>query len=526
MNLPSLPIVWTEEQEVFFQAVLGPDNVVGDARAGSAKTTSLVEAIVRLIRAKPGVKILLCAFNVKIKDEIIFKLAKALSGQEMSAKAANDFLWRQGITVKTLNGVGHGAWNKYIKSTLDMNKNYDIVSSLLKAEDLMELYSDVAGLVSKAKISGLVPEKVRAPNAKLPDTEEEWEKLAVHYDYECTPVHIQLARQALLKHIMQAQQGNIDFDDQLYMPIIFNVAFEKYDYVFVDEAQDLSAIQHEMVAKSVKMSGKIIAVGDPHQAIYGFRGAMVDSMEQMYSRFKAVPAKLTVCFRCSKAVVTHVQKIVGDIQYPESAVDGKIELTRTPWGPWTFESGDAIICRNNAPLIGTAFRLIRNGVSCYMIGRDIGKGLTTLINKLCPNPHTPLPEFHQKLHQWLSNERQTADAKRAPARRQKAEDKVECLDAVLEHSGASDLPALHDAIRQLFSRETGKVTLSTGHKAKGLEFKRVFHLDSELIYKFAEPDTWEYVQARNLHYVIDTRAQVYLRYIQSDDYKNKLEEAA
>ena len=43
--------------------------------------------------------------------------------------------------------------------------------------------------------------------------------------------------------------------------------------VFIDEYQDIDALQYELVAHLVPADGHICAIGDPDQAIYGFRGS-------------------------------------------------------------------------------------------------------------------------------------------------------------------------------------------------------------------------------------------------------------
>ncbi len=64
-------------------------------------------------------------------------------------------------------------------------------------------------------------------------------------------------------------------------------------------------------------------------------------------------------------------------------------------------------------------------------------------------------------------------------------------------------------VDHLFAQE-GTINLLTGHKAKGLEFDIVYHLDPWLV---AKPDE----QEQNLNYVIDTRARESLFYINSKD---------
>ena len=70
----------------------------------------------------------------------------------------------------------------------------------------------------------------------------------------------------MTESVNRALQAAIDFDDQIYMPTIFPCTFDRYPLVMVDEAQDLSLLNHAMLRKITKRS-RLVAVGDPCQAI-------------------------------------------------------------------------------------------------------------------------------------------------------------------------------------------------------------------------------------------------------------------
>lgn len=117
----------------------------------------------------------------------------------------------------------------------------------------------------------------------------------------------------------------IDFDDMLYLPVVLNVPFAPADWVFVDECQDTNEVQNEIIFRLAKpkqvpvllntpyqmfSSTRYVFVGDPHQAIYGFRGAQCDAMERLKTRFGCQELPLSVSFRCPKAVVKEAQKYI------------------------------------------------------------------------------------------------------------------------------------------------------------------------------------------------------------------------
>ncbi|MHA2303724.1 MAG: UvrD-helicase domain-containing protein, partial [Candidatus Thorarchaeota archaeon] len=92
--------------------------------------------------------------------------------------------------------------------------------------------------------------------------------------------------------------------------VCWNATFDKYENVIVDEAQDLSVMQHRIVEKSVKHGGRIIAAGDIHQAIYGWRAAASDSIPQLIEKFHLEELDLTVSFRCGTRIIEEAQAIV------------------------------------------------------------------------------------------------------------------------------------------------------------------------------------------------------------------------
>ena len=119
-----------------------------------------------------------------------------------------------------------------------------------------------------------------------------------------------IVNKILLRSIETAFEAHtIDYNDQLYIPAVFGGSFDTYDVVIVDEAQDLSPVQLEMISQIIKprfathRGAWFIAVGDPHQAIYAFRGADAQAVETTKTRFKCEEITLTTCFRCDSSIV-------------------------------------------------------------------------------------------------------------------------------------------------------------------------------------------------------------------------------
>lgn len=73
----------------------------------------------------------------------------------------------------------------------------------------------------------------------------------------------------------KSQNGMIDFDDMLIKALYSTVEFPKYEIVLVDESQDLSKLEWEVISKIARKTRDLYLVGDDDQAIYGWKGSNV-----------------------------------------------------------------------------------------------------------------------------------------------------------------------------------------------------------------------------------------------------------
>lgn len=142
-----------------------------------------------------------------------------------------------------------------------------------------------------------------------------------------------------------------------------------------------------------------------------------------------------------------------------------------------------------------------------MLGREIGRGLSNLCKKLCPDITTPISDFQAILNNWFETEKSKAEVNEDGTKLDAIVDRYECIMAVLENQRPANVKALIVAIDGLFAKDSGLVTLATGHKAKGLEWDTVIHLDPWRI-----PARWakkpeEITQENNLRYVLETRTK-------------------
>ena len=186
-----------------------------------------------------------------------------------------------------------------------------------------------------------------------------------------------------------------------------------------------------------------------------------------------------------------------------------------------FTPADAILCRNTAPLIDQAYWLIGNHVGCKVLGREIGYGLIVLIKKM---KAVSIDELEDRLTTYRDREIAKYTSKGQETKAGAVADRVECVFHVINHltEDKRTISALIDSINSLFSDNGGaRVTLATVHKAKGLEWSKVWLLDSAKLMpsKYARQE-WQKKQETNLQYVAYTRAKSILNFIDS---KGRLE---
>lgn len=481
----------------------GHGNVFVEALAGTGKTHTLIAAS-RVIRTSA----VFAAFNKKIADEIKYKLRNSNSN----------------IRVGTFHSFGYRAWiNHESNAQVDAElKRRTMIDAL---EIPWNLRSAVAEMVSLAKQT-VVGKVWDTTNISM------WDYIIDHFDVLLKVKDLNifddgdslLVRNDLIYHASKcvqwaAEQGRyiIDFDDMLWLPLLYDIGMYTNDFVLTDEAQDTNTARRMMIHKMMKEGSRAVFVGDRNQSIYGWTGADNDAVDLIVKEFKCDILPLTVTFRCSKAATELAQRYVPTITAHEDNEVGSVSecnkeqffktcVNSTP--DTRLKPGDAILCRNTKPLITLALQLIREGIGCYVEGRDIGKQLDRLVNRWSVNT---CAELVSNLEKYRQKEIERLIAKEAGHLIEAVNDRVETVYAVME--GCGTVEDVRSRIKGLFEdSEVGDksrtVTLSTIHKAKGREWDRVFILGfyEYMPSKYARQD-WQKIQERNLIYVGITRCK-------------------
>jgi len=485
-------------------------NLLIEAVAGSGKTFTIIEMIVEINLRFPQARIALMSFNAKVRDELKLRVKHRRI---------------QNCDVNTVHGFGFAAFKlKYGSRKPNSYKLQDIFEPMLKKNNLdWKLNKTLCTLVGLAKDTGI--------GIFTPGNTQDWIDLIDKHDLSWDEEKCSKDRLIQLAHAgfteSNLDRSKIDFSDMIYFPLLDNLPFPEYDFVFIDEAQDTNATRREVARRMCapldkctlstgpwNPNGRLITVGDRHQAIYGFTGADNDALDILKKQFQMTELPLSICFRCSTSVITHARKLVSHIHAKDNALTGSVRSQTEAMFESSLFANDpenqlnAILCRKNAPLTSLAFRLLRANIPCRIEGRDIGQQLTHLCKKFKPTDKTNLTS---SLRKHLTEQ----SCKLNPYKFSILEDKISCITSVLAMPEILSVEDFYKKIELLFSdfdpNLPPRLTLSSIHKSKGLEWPTVYLLGRNLWQPspFAS-QPWMLDQETNLTYVAITRAKINL----------------
>jgi DNA helicase-2/ATP-dependent DNA helicase PcrA len=476
LAVPRSRLAGTPQQEAFWAELLdGSGHVLLEARAGTGKSTSCREAMWRLLEAFGSLAIRYCCFNKAIADDFRPKCPA-------------------GVEVGTMHSFGLRALGRTGQIRIEKDRTYLILDSLGLKEPRW-LRKAVATLVSLAKNHALRPGQG--------DLFEQLDDLVLHYAIECYGRDSQVVDLAVdVLDRCVASTDAIDFDDMLWLPVLLGVQFPSQDFLFIDECQDLNPVQHAL-AERMAGGGRTVIVGDPFQAVYGFRGADTDSIPNLRDQLGAKTLPLTVTFRCPKSHVALARELVPDFEAAAEAPEGELATGKlddlASAGP-----GDLVLCRANAPLVSACLDAIRNRRRAVMRGRAFGDQLAAVLRRI---DAPTILELITGIQRWKARELAKYESRDGCEDLvEQVSDKADALEAIAD---TCDSPAeVPGVIQELFDDRADaatRITFSSVHRAKGSEARRVLFLDKPYCDR-KPPAAWEADQRRNLRYVALTRS--------------------
>ena len=479
----------TYQKQIFDWLTDGEGSCVVCAVPGSGKTTTLIKGSHYIPKSR---KSRFLAFNKHIATELEAKLPKH-------------------IKASTIHSLGLSSIARRFRGVPEVNprKYANIVSGYLADRKVHNRF-ERNRLIELVKFTQLT--------LTNPDDDKALKQLCYHYgiptigDWQ----FLQQAVRHILEHGIKLAGESISYEDMVWLPYELSLPVYTYDFLCVDEAQDLNKAQLELVMKAHSAGARGIFVGDPHQAIMGFCAADTRSISNIIERTNATKLPLSICYRCPTSHIELANQIYPVIQASPGAASGKISYVSISEIPQLARVGDLMICRCFYPLVPVYFDLLAAGIPVKIRNKDLSNRLINLIEQIVgeKSKSYTASEFTNVLTQWY-------EETKAEMRKTDVEimvivalhDRIRTLDAIYKGSKCNNTEELKQIILSMCKEEKNVVKLTTIHGAKGLEAERVFHLRPDLIpHSRAEKD-WEREQEKNLEFVALTRAKKELFFV-------------
>ena len=502
-----------------------------DAGPGSAKTTTLIAGLNMMTGNKPEwydlatddqkaiwkamqgnySSIGFCAFNRSIADEL-----KELCPSNVKTSTFHSL----GLKLLKENGYKVQANADNVQFVIKDQLGYDKKDRMSRSDFLMSL--------KVAKIIGLIKNNLLDPT--YDNVLQVCGDNNVEINGDGNQI-VDLVAKCIEKSlsITPGKFTWIDFDDMIWLPVALNLTDEssKFSLLICDETQDLNPTQHELVVRSGR---RIIAVGDPNQSIYAFRGADAQSMETMKAKLSNTKNgcevfPLNTTFRLPLSGVENVKSMAPNLKARLDAPEG--EIINTDVNKIEYQAGDLILSRVNGNIVGLAYRLLQDGVAVRIQGKDFAKELTRIAETHLGDARTN-DQLIAAIDEYADKEKERLSKKTFPGKLLDAlTDKINCLKNLA--TNCKDAKCIVKIITNLFDNDLPRekvVLLSTVHKAKGLEAERVGILDPSLIPHPMAKTPDEKQQEMNLKFVAETRHKQTLMYIHTareDDMRDEAE---
>ena len=255
-----------EQQQSAVQSVNGP--VLLLAVPGSGKTTVLVTRLGYMIFCK-GIapeKILTVTYTVAATKDMAERFASQF-GKELADRL--EFRTINGICARVIQYYGRKTGRTAFQLLTDEKRGAAILSAIYqKTEKVYPTEGDlknVRTLITRIKNQGMDEKEI----SKLEETKK---------------IHLSEIYKEYCSYLREHQL--MDYDDQMvyahYMlqkiPWLLEYFQNQYPYICVDEAQDTSKIQHEIIALLASRTENLFMVGDEDQSIYRFRAAYPEAL--------------------------------------------------------------------------------------------------------------------------------------------------------------------------------------------------------------------------------------------------------
>jgi len=345
-----------------------------------------------------------------------------------------------------------------------------------------------------------------------------------------------------------------------------------YEYIFVDEYQDIDEQQYALVSalagrRRVDADSKlsVMAVGDDDQNIYSFKGANVEFIRRFRADYEGELTYLVENFRSTQNIISAANHVIQrgadrmKVDHPiridarrkddphggrwaemDEESHGAVRLLTSPTSPNLQAqlvyaeiqrirridpavklSEIAVLCRTHAPLEKMRAICDVEGLPCEITGPEAAKGQISLMRT---REGWALAQALRRRQVGMVRlgalRRQLNRQRRAQPRNAALQDLQEIVEDIASTLQADIVPAAE--VLELFYEAAGEmrrdgrdsaIKLMTAHAAKGLEFDHVIVMD-------CADWRWDHEDERRLLYVAMTRARQTLTLMRAEGGRN------
>lgn len=501
-NTTFKPSIYQEKILEFVK--FGNGNAFIQACAGASKTTMLENILYYLPENN---KKLLIAFNKSIAEEMKIRIGNVKNVKISTYHSLAYSILKEHFPEKKFE-IDEDKYKKYLRENINSLTNYNETESL--GVNRTSYINNIIHLIEYARYY-------------LKNHVVHIKEIAKHYNLNLFRDEVNV-----VKNILEWGENNIDIIDYTDMIWLINKKninpkFYRYDNILIDEAQDTSIMQQDMIMRCMKRGTRLFIVGDENQSINVWCGSDMDAIKKFQDE-NCKTFELPISYRCPKKIVELAKHYSPNIKHSDNADEGVIRYNV----PYSAPNGnDMVLCRNTAPLVMLFLKYLKVNKKCYIKGYEnishnyitqIIESKSEFVDVKCETKNGLIPKMYEKLFFNVNN---------LLKNNYTLEEAYHHSSTILIYDDIMGLIALSDNIRKCdeliekiknvfnYSNCEG-IMLTTVHKAKGLETDNVYIYYPSLIpSKFAKKE-WEIIAEEHLAYVAYTRAKKSLNFIEED----------
>lgn len=355
----------TAEQAVLREFIeSNSGNLFIRAGAGCGKTTVSLWLLSMLAGSK-----VMVAFNSDIKEDIAQKAPA-------------------GVEVLTMNALGYRALCRTFDAKIRVNKDH-LIETVLRGRVSETQFRERYGFLVQVK------RLIDFAKGALANTSDQLLDIVYEFDLQfedlrgndATSEAVDIALDVLREQAGVAIPTVVDFNDQMWLPVVMGLPLPKFDVVVIDESQDTNPLQLEMLARCVAAHGRVIAVGDPRQCVHVDTPVATPRGSRPAGRLKV--GDKVISYRSGKNVEQTIKHVLPSDWTRGIAI--------------TTESGRSLTMSPDHQIWATTPEVIDGTAIVYLMYRT-GFGFRVGVTNKCESPDNPFgsrPRMEQAERLWV-----------------------------------------------------------------------------------------------------------------------------